>query len=110
LTDNFVMLGFSRVEDQRHAIIRRNRKQIGFRGPRFLVQRYIADTESPVGIQDKSTVLFGDMPSDCIMTKAEQFHRKTQDEEEKRNRDYRLGIVTGQINQVARWMRVSNVE
>jgi hypothetical protein len=110
LTDNFVMLGFARVEDQREAIIRQNRKQIGFRGPRLSVQRYIAGTESSAGIQDKSTVLFGVMSPDRIMTKAEQFHRKIQDEEEQRNRDYRSGIVTGETNQVEKWMRVSNME
>jgi hypothetical protein len=41
LPDQFVHISFPTVEDQRAAIIKWNRKQLGFKGPRLLVQRYL---------------------------------------------------------------------
>jgi hypothetical protein len=100
LPKNFFRMNFSTIADQRMAITKINGKKACFRGPRLLVQRYIAGR-----IEDGTMVPGGGTASESITSRAEEFHRKIQDEEMERNRNYRLGNAPEETRTLAKWMR-----
>lgn len=108
LPEAFCRISFSTAEDQRNAITRRNRKAVGFKGPKLLVQRYIPQDEPPTVSDDSSTIQFEDKGRLLLNSKAETFHRKMQSKEEERNRNHRLEVEGCTI--IAGLMRVGAKE
>jgi hypothetical protein len=106
LPTDFVRIAFSTVENQRNAIVGKNRKRLGYKGPALLVQRYIAEKSSLSAMKDGSVVLGADTLHERITTKAEEFHRKKQCEEELRNRSIRFGNPESglDVGRITRWM------
>jgi hypothetical protein len=103
LPEIFVRMGFSTAVDQWNAITKRNRMTIGSYGPRVLVQRYIPGsallTEGNENVSSS-----GGVGQQSIMTKADKLHKKIQDAEEERNRNYRLGLIRELHDPMPDWM------
>lgn len=104
LPNKFFRMSFSTAEDQRNAITQRNRKEVGFKGSRLLVQLYFPETEQPARNSDGNIVGFVSIAQPPNESKADVFH-KTQSEEEERNHNSRLAFVSEENNDAREWMK-----
>jgi hypothetical protein len=103
LPEIFVRMGFSTAADQRNAITQRNGTTIGSYGPRALVQRYIPGSALITEGNEKVSTS-GGIGQQLIMTKADELHKRIQDAEEERNRNYRLGLIRELHDPMPAWM------
>jgi hypothetical protein len=96
-------MSFSTALEQRNAITQRNRKGIGFKGAKLLVQQYFPETEA-AGNNDEHTVGSENIVQHLTRSKAYDFHRKIQKEEEERNRHSRLAIASAENDAMMDWI------
>lgn len=69
-------MSFSTVQDQWNAIVQQNGKQLWFKGPRLLVQRYVSETGLPGEGGSGNNLSFGNAAQRFFSSKADMLHKK----------------------------------